>query len=69
MQEHQIRRLPVINPEGELEGIVSMNDIVLNANAPDGTAGDSIDYADIVKTYQAICQHPLPATARSSASG
>jgi CBS domain-containing protein len=69
MQEHQIRRLPVINPEGELEGILSINDIVLNARAPEGTAGgDSIAYADVVKTYQAICQHPLPAEATQSVS-
>lgn len=67
MQEHQIRRLPVINPEGELEGILSMNDIVLNAGAPDGPAGDSIDYADVVKTYQAIWQRPIPA-AQAAAS-
>lgn len=59
MQEHKIRRLPVVSAEGELEGIVSMNDIVLKAK---GTSGKTpqIDYADIVKTYQAICQHPLP---------
>ena len=63
MQQHKIRRLPVINPEGELQGVLSMNDIVLNAKAPDGQAGDSIDYADVVKTYQAICQHPAPTTA------
>jgi CBS domain-containing protein len=31
MQEHKIRRLVVTNAEGELEGILSMNDIVLNA--------------------------------------
>ncbi|HZI86096.1 MAG TPA: CBS domain-containing protein [Pyrinomonadaceae bacterium] len=68
MQQHQIRRLPVINPEGELEGILSMNDIVLKAKGPDGRAGDSIDYADVVKTYQAICQHPLPAEASQSVS-
>src|ERR1041384_2208018 len=61
MQQHQIRRLPVINPEGELEGILSMNDIVLQAKAPDAAARDSIDYGDVVKTYQAICQHPVPA--------
>jgi CBS domain-containing protein len=67
MQQHQIRRLPVINPEGELEGIVSMNDVVLHAKAPDA-AGDSIGYVDVVKTYQAICQHPVPAAASSSVS-
>jgi CBS domain-containing protein len=63
MQQHQIRRLPVINAEGELEGILSMNDVVLNAKA-----ADSIDYGDVVKTYQAICRHPVPAAARSSVS-
>jgi len=67
MQQHQIRRLPVINPEGELQGILSMNDIVLHAR-PDAAAGDSIEYGDVVKTYQAICQHPVPAAATSSAS-
>lgn len=63
MQEHKIRRLPVINAEGELEGILSMNDIVLNATE----TGDSIAYGDVVKTYQAICQHAAPATASATA--
>jgi len=63
MQEHQIRRLPVIGPEGELEGILSMNDVVLHAKAGDDAAEDAIDYTDVMKTYQAICQHPLPAAA------
>jgi CBS domain-containing protein len=61
MQEHQIRRLPVINPEGELKGILSMNDIVLHAKPPSDGAEGSLDYGDVVKTYQAICQHPVPA--------
>lgn len=63
MQEHQIRRLPVIDPQGELQGILSMNDIVLNAGTPDCPAGDSIDYTNVVRTYQAICQRPLTAAA------
>ena len=63
MQEHKIRRLPVVNAEGELEGILSMNDVVLNAEA----TGDSIAYGDVVKTYQAICQRPVPATESATA--
>ena len=59
MREHKIRRLPVINPAGELEGIVSMNDIVLRAKARNGKK-PAIDYAAVVKTYQAICEHPVP---------
>ena len=54
MREHKIRRVPVVNAEGELEGILSMNDVVLKANG----AADSIKYKDVVKTYQAICRHP-----------
>lgn len=67
MQEHRIRRLPVINAEGELQGIVSMNDIVLKARQPDKKT-PRIDYGEIVKTYQAICQHPVPAAAAASAT-
>jgi CBS domain-containing protein len=68
MQEHKIRRLPVVNPEGELEGIVSMNDIVLNAKKSKSTASDAINYEDVVKTYQAICGHPEPAAASAGTS-
>ena len=68
MQEHKIRRLPVVNPEGELEGILSMNDIVLQAKKSSTTAADSIKYSDVVKTYQAICSHPAPAQESSVAS-
>lgn len=68
MQEHKIRRLPVVNSEGELEGILSMNDVLLRTRSLDGEATDLIDEGDIVKTYQAICQHPVPAAASSTAS-
>ena len=61
MREHKIRRLPVISKEGELEGILSMNDVVLHAKTTNGKK-PPIDYAAVVKTYQAICQHPVPMT-------
>jgi CBS domain-containing protein len=60
MQDHKIRRVPVVNPEGELEGILSLNDIVLNAKKPNTGAENTIKYSDVVKTYQAICCHPEP---------
>lgn len=59
MREHKVRRMPVLNAEGELEGILSMNDVVLRAKARNGKKPE-IDYADVVKTYQAICEHPVP---------
>lgn len=66
MREHKVRRLPVLNPEGKLEGIVSMNDIVLKAKSRNGKKAE-IDYADVVKTYQAICEHPVPMVQEATA--
>ena len=60
MQEHRVRRLPVINSAGELEGILSMNDIVLKTKSADGQATEEINYGAVVKTYASISQHPLP---------
>ena len=59
MREHKVRRLPVLNADGDLEGIVSMNDIVLHATT---AKTGSPSYADVVKTYKAICEHPLEAS-------
>lgn len=67
MQQHKIRRVPVVNAEGELEGILSMNDIVLKATDSKGKDA-RIGYADVVRTYQAICEHPLKATSAAAAS-
>jgi len=66
MQEHKIRRLPVVNVEGELEGILSLNDLVLHAKADEGE--DTIDYGEVVKTYRAICEHPAPMGASATSA-
>ena len=66
MRDHKIRRLPVLNVAGELQGIVSMNDIVLHAKAKNGKK-PPIDYSDVVKTYQAICEHPVPMVKEATA--
>lgn len=68
MKDHKIRRLPVLNPEGELEGMLSMNDIVLHAKTSKGAAAGTIKYDDVVKTYQAICEHPVPAASAAAAT-
>ena len=68
MKDHKVRRLPVLNAEGELEGILSMNDIVLRAKTSKGAPAGTIKYGDVVKTYQAICEHPLPEAASAAAA-
>jgi CBS domain-containing protein len=60
MQEHKVRRLPVVSSNGELQGMLSMNDIVLAAEKETGKKPLAIPYADVVNTYKAICAHPVP---------
>jgi CBS domain-containing protein len=48
MRQHQIRRLPVVDDEGRLVGIVSLNDIVLEA---------ATKPAEMAVTLAAICRH------------
>jgi CBS domain-containing protein len=59
MQEHKVRRLPVLNAEGELKGMLSMNDVVLKAQETNGKK-PPLTFHDVVKTYKAICEHPVP---------
>jgi CBS domain-containing protein len=53
MRKGKIRRLPVVDDDALLEGIVSMDDVVVNAE-PDGKMGSVISYGDVVTALQAI---------------
>ncbi|HEX6044530.1 MAG TPA: CBS domain-containing protein [Pyrinomonadaceae bacterium] len=68
MQEHQVRRLPVISPEGELQGMLSMNDIILNAKEKQNGKAPEIGYKAIVNTYKAICSHRAPGQTQAAAA-
>lgn len=50
MRQGQVRRLPVVSEDGSLEGIISMDDIVLIANG----GGNGVSYGDVMTTLQAI---------------
>jgi CBS domain-containing protein len=66
MQENRIRRLAVVDDHGRLQGILSMNDIVLRAEEAKDKKVPEVSYADVVRTYQSICQHPLPMQAQAA---
>lgn len=55
MQAQQVRRLPVVNEEGTLVGILSLDDVVLVA---EDTPTAGLGYADVVDTMKAIYEHP-----------
>lgn len=68
MQENKVRRLPVISAEGKLEGILSLNDLVLKAEAAKDKKTPPLSYGEVVDTYKAICQHRPPAEQALSAT-
>lgn len=61
MREYGIRRLPVLDMAGRIEGILSLDDIVLEARALGSEQFTGPFYSDIARTLKAICSHPMPA--------
>lgn len=59
MRQHQVRRLPVTGADETLEGILSINDVVL---AAENEQGQGVSFEDAMMTLKAICkhQHDLP---------
>lgn len=64
MRHEKVRRLPVVNEDGILQGILCMNDLVLRAEEAKGRREPDISYEDAMNTLKAICEHrPLKAAA------
>lgn len=68
MRRAQVRRLPVVDANGELKGMLGLNDIVL---AVDRRHGD-LTYEEVMNTVKAVSEHrshkPPLATAGSPAA-
>jgi len=56
MREYRIRRLPVVDEEGRLEGVLSVNDLALEAFSGRGPAA-SKRQRDVGRTLAAVCEH------------
>ena len=61
MQSEKVRRLPVVSSDGLLQGILCLDDIVLNAKK---TA--ALSYGHLFETVRAIYEHPAPRQARAA---
>lgn len=62
MREGHVRRLPVITKKGALVGVISMDDVLLRAQAPSLGKTPELSSEEIVKTFQAINVRQLPQT-------
>ena len=61
MQTEKVRRLPVVSSDGLLQGILCLDDIVLNAKK---TA--ALSYGHLFETVRAICEHPVLRQSRAA---
>ena len=52
MGAQKVRRLPVIDNKGALEGILCLDDIVLLAEEK-----GELSFTDVIETYKSICEH------------
>jgi CBS domain-containing protein len=57
MSKERLHRLPVVNNDGGLVGILSIDDLVLRAEKGVGKKPE-ISYDDVVQAFQAISAHP-----------
>ena len=57
MKEFKVRRLPVVDGNGQLKGVISMNDIALASDQKRKPLP-----GEVVSTLAAICAHRTPAT-------
>jgi len=67
MKAHRVHRLPVVSKAGLLEGIVSMNDILLRAKRAVGRKKPEVSCEEVVEALQTICAHG-PAARHSAAA-
>lgn len=61
MEREQVRRLPVVDEEGVLQGVISINDLILFAG---GSKASAIPLQDVAKTLKAISAHRIPVGTR-----
>jgi CBS domain-containing protein len=69
MGQEKVRRLPVISDDGKLEGILSMDDIVVHAEAVGPGRPSELSYQDVAVTLKRLYQAELPEVARKRAAG
>ena len=58
MRMAQVRRIPVVDDEGKLRGILSIADLALHLHRP-GRKTDGLSYQSVAQTLAAISQPPV----------
>lgn len=54
MRQHKLRRIPVVDSQQQLKGVITLSDIV---SCVDGRNSGGLSYEDVVQALKAICAH------------
>jgi CBS domain-containing protein len=68
MGQEKVRRLPVISGDGKLEGILSMDDVVLHAEAGGPGRPSELSHEDVAITLKKLYQPQVPELAHKKAA-
>jgi CBS domain-containing protein len=70
MRETKVRRLPVVDERGVVEGVVSISDIVLSPRRGFGTAGTApgVSNGELITALQALCSRADHLSVQSAAA-
>ena len=63
MKERRVRRLPVVDDQGRLVGMLSVNDIVLAT----GAGAKAVKPGVVIEAFKGICAHNVPVVAGGKA--
>jgi len=66
MRRAKVRRVPVLDRDGHLKGILSMNDLARQAHRSVGRKTNGLSGDSIVETLAAICEPHAPGMAKGS---
>ena len=61
MKEARVHRLPVVDSQGKLAGILSLNDLAREARKQAKGSGREVRPVDVADTLGVLCEHRLPA--------
>lgn len=60
MAENQIRRLPVVDGEQKLQGVISLNDFILCVDKVRSVTQDDLSYLEVMGALKAVSRHRVP---------
>ncbi|HJW34846.1 MAG TPA: CBS domain-containing protein [Holophagaceae bacterium] len=59
MRQYQVRRIPVVDGLGKVQGLLSMNDLILHAQEDLPGSPPSLPYSEVMETLKVLNTHPV----------